>query len=777
MSRGIFWLILAAGLMAVRSRASAAPSGQLVLAQGGETNYQIVTHDRATPPQRHAAEELASFLKQISGADFPVVRQADWSGGPAIFVGVSPAARRAAPGLDLRGLGHDGLVIRTSPPHLLLMGGEPRGTLYAVYTFLEDYLGCRWWTSTASTIPQRSTIKLGPINDRQVPLLEYREPFFADAFDGDWAVRNKANGASARLDAARGGKITYQGFVHTFASLVPLGEYFAEHPEWFAFTGGKRSDRYAQLCLTNDELKRFVAERVKEWLRANPTADIVSVSQNDGGGYCECPNCKALDEKEGSHAGSLLHFVNYVAREVGKEFPNVAIDTLAYTYTRKLPKYVRPEPNVIVRLCSIECNFARPLTDPSNRAFYQDLVGWSKVCKRLYVWDYVTNFSHYLWPQPNVFVLGPNVRTFVAHGVRGIFEQGSYTTLGGDMALLKAWVLAKLLWNPDRDADALIREFLNGYYGPAGPYVGKYLDLVHREAVDHKYYLGCFVRSDSPFPSSRTVKAAEEAFRQGLAAVAGQPELQQRVQLAHLPLTYVQLSRGWEPQANGAIAYEQLIQDFESVVRRENIVGVSEGGPVAPKVAEFRENLRVYREVLSIGPGETKVWPLPNTWKFAPDPKEQGEAAGWFKEGFDDGTWAAVRSDRNCGWEAQGFPDYTGFGWYRQAAAVPADVAGFKHLYLYFGSVDDDAWVYLNGQLAYEHSSKTTGLPPQVIWRTPFAFDPRPWLKLGATNAIAVKVLNRVGMGGVYRPVYLVGANRELDVLLLGALVARETAE
>jgi len=776
MHRGISGLMLAAAVMALGWRAAAAPSGRLVLAQDGKTRYQIVTPDRATAPQRHAAEELASFLKQISGADFPVARQADWPGGPAIFVGASPAARQAAPDLDLRGLGRDGLVIHTSPPHLLLVGGEPRGTLYAVYTFLEDFLGCRWWTSRASTIPQRTTIKTGPINVRQVPILENREPFFADAFDGDWAVRNKANGASARLDEARGGKITYQGFVHTFASLVPPGEYFAQHPEWFAFTGGKRSDGYVQLCLTNEELKRFVAQRVKDLVRANPTANIVSVSQNDAAGYCECPNCKALDEKEGSHAGSLLHFVNYVALEVGKEFPNVAIDTLAYQYTRKPPKYVRPEPNVIVRLCSIECNFARPLTDPSNKAFYEDLVGWSKVSKRLYVWDYVTNFANYLWPQPNVFVLGPNVRTFVSHGVRGIFEQGSYTSLGGDMALLKAWVLAKLLWNPNRDANALIHEFLNGYYGPAGPYVGKYLDLVHRDAaVDHKYYLGCFVNSDSPFPSQKTVGAAEQAFQLAFAAVAGQPDLEQRVQLARLPLTYVQLCRG--PQATGVQAYEQLIKDFEEVVRRENIVNVSEGGPVAPKVTEFREKLRVYQELPKISAGEAKVWPLPNTWKFAPDPKERGEAAGWFKEGFGDSGWAQVRSDRNCGWEAQGFPNYTGFGWYRQTATVPGDLAGFKHLYLYFGSVDEDAWVYLNGRLACEHSTKSTGLTPEVIWRTPFAFDPRPDLRPGAANTIAVKVLNRLGMGGVYQPVYLVGANRELDTRLLGGLVARETAK
>ena len=516
---------------------------QLTLARDGQTRYQVVVANRANVRHRHAAGELARFLGEITGAQFPVVAEKEWAGGPAIFVGMSASARRAAPQASVRGLGRDGLVILTAPPHLLLFGGEPRGTLYAVYTFLEDYLGCRWWAPGASTIPRRTTLRLGAISDRQVPIVEYREPFFAEAFDGDWAVRNKSNGASERLDEARGGKITYQGFVHTFYPLVPPDQYFGKHPEWYSEINGKRVASDAQLCLTNEELKRFVAERVKEWLRGNPKVNIVSVSQNDCGGYCQCAACQALDEKEGSHSGSLLHFVNYVAREVGREFPNVAIDTLAYQYTRKPPRFVRPEPNVIVRLCSIECNFARPLTDPSNKTFFQDLVGWSKVSRRLYVWDYVTDFAHYLKPHPNVFVLGPNVKTFVTHGVRGIFEQGSYTTPGGDMSLLKTWVLAKLLWNPERDPGALIREFLHGYFGPAGPHVGRYLRLLHADAVKGRYYLGCFAPLQHAFPSYQTMVKSEQAFAQARQAVAGNAELERRVRQVHMPLLYTWIFR------------------------------------------------------------------------------------------------------------------------------------------------------------------------------------------------------------------------------------------
>jgi len=754
----------------------------LTLAENGSTRYQIVLPNHASAPQQHAARELASFLAQITGAQFPVVSEADYTaaltptpaqgerGRPAIFVGLSAAARKACPSASVAGLGREGLVIKTAPPHLLLYGGEPRGTLYAVYTFLEDHLGCRWWAPGASTIPKRPTLRLGALNDRQVPVVEYREPFFCEAFDGDWAVRNKSNGASTRITPEQGGKVTYEGFVHTFASLVPPDQYFDQHPEWFPEINGKRTRGYVQLCLTNEELKKFVAQRVLERLRANPTASIISVSQNDAAGYCECPNCKALDEKEGSHSGSLLHFVNYVAREVAKEFPNVAVDTLAYQYTRKPPKFVRPEPNVIVRLCSIECNFARPLTDKSNAAFFSDLVGWSKVSRRLYIWDYVTNFAHYLWPQPNIYSLGPNVRTFVDHGVRGIFEQGSYTMYNGDLAPLKSWLLAKLLWNPRRDPKALVREFMAGYFGAAGPYVQQYVDLMHRDAVEHQYFIGCFNPSNSPFPSEQTLAACERAFDQAARAVAGDATLERRVRLARLPLDYVRLCRG--PQVLGADEFEALLARFQQVVDREAMPRLSEGGNVQDNYRQWREALRVARALPTIKPDEIRVWPLPDTWVFATDPKDQGVTARWFDAAFDDSAWKPIKVGQGTGWETQGFPGYIGMGWYRLRLPIPADLAR-KHLYLFFGAVDEDAWVYLNGKLVCDHSVEATGLAPEQIWTAPFMQDLAGMVTPGETATLAVRVLNRLGMGGIHLPVYLVSTDRDLDQEVVRGLIAR----
>ena len=189
--------------------------------------------------------------------------------------------------------------------------------------------------------------------------------------------------------------------------MVPPNEYFDQHPEWFSLRNGKRTHDHAQLCLSNPQLRDFVVERVKQWLREAPDARIISVSQNDWHGACECDACKAMDDTEGSHAGSLLAFVNYVAEKIEPEFPDVAVDTLAYQYTRRPPLTIKPRPNVIVRLCSIECNFREPLDSPANAAFGDDLRNWSKICNWLYIWDYTTDFAHYVQPHPNWFTLGP----------------------------------------------------------------------------------------------------------------------------------------------------------------------------------------------------------------------------------------------------------------------------------------------------------------------------------------------------------------------------------
>ena len=557
----------------------------LTISRNAQPQAVIVLAADASEAEQHAAAELSEFLTQITGAKFETTATASSLNSAHILVGPG-AAKQADPDFTTDGLGTDGIVIRTVGNNLILAGGRPRGTLYAVYTFLEDHLGCRWWSSKVSTIPKNPTIDVPELNIRYVPALEYREPFWFDAFDPDWAVRNKSNGNSERLDAKRGGKHTYQGFVHTFYPLIPPQTYFNDHPEWFSLINGKRTHEYAQLCLTNEQMRKELVNNLKAQLRANPAATIASVSQNDWHGNCQCPQCAAIEQAEESPAGLLLRFVNAVAEDIEGEFPNVAIDTLAYQYTRKPPKLTKPRHNVIVRLCSIECSFSKPLADEHNKNFRDDIVGWSKIADRLYIWDYTTNFRHYIMPHPNLKVLGPNVKFFADHNVKGIFEQGAYTTNGAEMAELRGWVLAKLLWNPNLDGQNLIDEFIAGYFGPAAPHIKAYLNVTHDAVEAAGDHLGCFSEHTAKFLSFDTLSKGWTHLKAAEQAVQNDPDLKFRVQVAQLPVIYTFLMRwdemrtaaqtanaDWPMPESAQAAYDH----FTKIANQNNITGLNEG--------------------------------------------------------------------------------------------------------------------------------------------------------------------------------------------------------
>lgn len=376
--------------------------------------------------------------------------------------------------------------------------------------------------------------------------------------------------------------------MHTFYPLIAPEKYFKDHPEWFSEIKGKRTYERAQLCLTNEEMPQELVKNLKERLRKNPTATIASVSQNDWRGNCQCSNCAAIEKEEESPAGLMLRFVNAIAADIEKEFPQVAISTLAYQYTRKPPKLTKPRHNVIVQLCSIECSFSKPLSDERNKAFRDDIVGWSKICDRLYIWDYTTNFRHHIMPHPNLRVLGPNVKFFVDHNVKGIFEQGAYTTNGAEMAELRAWVLAKLLWNPTLDGQKLIDEFIDGYYGPATSHIRAYLNVTHDAVEASGDWLGCFSEHTAKFLSFEMLSKGWAHLKAAEAAVQNDPNLLSRVQVAQLPVMYTFMMR-WkemrEKAASSGAAWPmpESIQDtfarFLEVAKKKNVTRLNEWQP------------------------------------------------------------------------------------------------------------------------------------------------------------------------------------------------------
>jgi hypothetical protein len=574
------------------SAGGAASASDLVLADSGRSDYQIVLAENASPSTKHGAEELQMFLEQISGAKLPIVSDQEPQGPKEIVLGDNEHLRKLGVKIDFAQLGREGYVIRTVGDHLIIAGGKLRGNMYGVYGFLEDHLGCRWFTPGVSRIPKSARLVVGPIDERQVPALEYREPYLYECFDGDWCARNRMNSSAGRLDAKHGGKVMFGNgfFVHTFSSLVPPEKYFKDHPEYFSLLNGKRQNGYAQLCCTNPDVIRLCTEGILQAMRDQPGATVFSVSQNDCDKHCRCPRCQELARREGSQMGPVLALVNRVAEAAEKEFPDKIVETLAYEWTRQPPKHLRPRPNVVIRLCSIECCFSHPLatcSSVSNQMFRNDMEGWAKVAPRLWVWDYTTNFSYYLMPFPNQRVIGPNIRYFVAHNVKGIFEEDVGDTPDSELASLGGYVMAKCLWNPEYDANRAMNEFLAGYYGPAARPIRAYIDLLHDYAEQKHIHVRVFSGLDSRHVTDDLLTNANQHWQEAERLAARQPEVLRRVKLSRMSVDYAILERArlqaqHELPANAAhrsLAVARF-EPFMETLRSSKITTLAEGKPV-----------------------------------------------------------------------------------------------------------------------------------------------------------------------------------------------------
>ncbi|MEN6355886.1 MAG: DUF4838 domain-containing protein [Armatimonadota bacterium] len=523
---------------------TAAATQAATLAKDSKTTYTIVIAKDAISPEKQAALELSSFLEQVTGAKFPVRSESEVKqNAPQILVGQSNPLKKLAPDVNWAALGSDGIVIRTVGNNLLIAGGRPRGTIYAVYSFLEDTVGFRWWTSTESYTPSKRTLIIPELNIIYSPKLISREVFYRDVIENpQFAVKLKINGNWENIPEAYGGHQAIIGWCHTFNQLLPPDKYFAAHPDWYSEIDGKRVTN-AQLCLTSDKMRKELTRVALERIRENPNAGLISISQNDlGGGACQCPKCKAIDEEEGSSSGTLIRFVNKVAEDIEKDYPNMLVETLAYQYTLKPPLHEKPRHNVIIRLCSINCDFAQPLDSNANSDFRDDINKWSKIAPKLYVWDYVTDFSNYIQPQPNMQVLGPNIRFFTKHNTIGLFEQGDTGCTIGDFVRLRAWVLSHLVWNPALDQKQLTSEFLKGYYGNAAPYLQSYLDLMQNAIKDSRLRLSCY-NKDLSFLTLPVMTEATGLFDQAAKAVADDPVVAKRVQREQMPLDLAWLLR------------------------------------------------------------------------------------------------------------------------------------------------------------------------------------------------------------------------------------------
>lgn len=569
--------------------------------------WDIVVASEPSASEAYAAEELQRFLGEATGRKIPVVKTADGD-EHHFFVGPSAAHTESNVAFSVDSLGEEDLRIVIRDGNIAIAGGPPRGTLYGVYVFLEDYVGVRFLTHDHTHVPPVGVWRVvGPIDRTHRPTFAMRWSYYGEINRRPvFAARTRTNTVSN--DAKLGGKTGLQNINHSFARQIPTATYGEENPEYFALVGGKRlasvkSDSYgSEPCLTNPDVRGIITEAVLREIDGRPQLANVSVSQNDNNKYCRCESCAELDAREGTPMGSLLTLVNSVADAVAAKGSDVKVGTLAYWYTRHPPKHLRPRPNVQIQLCSIECCILHPIDDPScpkNVEFCRDMRDWGAICDNVSIWNYNTNFTNYLLPCPNLRSIERNVRFFAANGAKGVFMQAAGNAWGAELSELRNYVISRLLWDPTQQGERLIDEFLALHYGKAAPAIRRYVDLVHDTAQASGKHRNCFGRGAADYGIDLSVTPRALALFEDALAAAESDEIIRRVERASISVYRLAIDPVWyasDPKtvnADTLAAARPHIERFLELCEKHGVDRAQEHKPFATDKARLEALLRV----------------------------------------------------------------------------------------------------------------------------------------------------------------------------------------
>ncbi len=557
--------------------------------QGG----YIVLPENADIKLTTAADTLAKYLNQITDKAYPVSN----SGEGIKFV------------IDYtKDIADNGYIINTSETEVTIKGSGVRGVIHGVYAFLEKYCNCDWYTEKFISVPKNENLTFTKDETKYEPYFEFADTDW-NARSVEYSLANGLTGGAYRdISLEYGGAVEYLTyFQHTLAGeFLNPDEYFEEHPEYYALVGGERKP--VQPCLTNEDVYKIVRDKVFDILKEkhNPeeSLQIISITQFDTTEYCTCENCKAIDDANGAHSGTMITFVNRIAREIkAAGYDNVALDTFAYKYTRQAPTEVVPEDNVIVRFCTIEGCFAHALDDTSceqNVPLMEDLKNWGEICNRVYIWDYTTNYTHTVGIFPNFGVLQMNVQIFAENNVKGVYEEGNHFVKDCDTEFgdLRAYLLSKLMQNPYMDYEAAMVEFNNAFYGEAGKHITEFIKMTMEKPVFKGEYLALgSCMGDILNFTAKDIKAADKLWKDAKAAVADDETLLKRVERSELSWRYWKMYRTLTPSTE---EIDALIADLKAF----NVQSIRENGASVDTIKEeffdvyFNENGYLYNTFL-----------------------------------------------------------------------------------------------------------------------------------------------------------------------------------
>lgn len=530
--------------------------GAVMLQTRGEKVKAIVIGTNSSPAAKAGAQELQYYLAKITGETLPIKSEHGSVPSVAIFVGESSYTRKA--GISITNLKPESFIIRSIKGGLVLLGddgpGDPfkarvkSGTLFAVYDFLEKYGQIRWlWPGEdGEVIPQQSNLTIPELNIRE-------EPAFVIRSVGLGSPRLSKNPDMVGTEAKKWSKRQKMGWIpqmwfgHSVGTHFPKEQYYATHPEYYALVKGIRVPY--QLCTSNQDMQKELVSKI-----LNAKQDVVSISPSDGGNFCECENCKALDIPGLYYKGKpprpdlsqrIFTFANRVATAVQKVDPKKGVGIFAYTYYRLPPQQIdRLENNIYLSYTYSNTSF----NDPDYKKNYYNLItAWSAKGVRLVAREYWG--THYFLDLPVIQLQGlaENLPFLQKKGFVAIYGEGgkNFATMG-----VNYYLLAKLMWNPQLNPEEIMADYYQAAYGPAAPVMKQYWEFL--ENLLRKNWAVLDTQGQGPgyvklvlnwhnlLPLSELEKA-EKYLKKAQSLVQHQPEYRRRIDYATYGLDYTKI--------------------------------------------------------------------------------------------------------------------------------------------------------------------------------------------------------------------------------------------
>jgi hypothetical protein len=689
---------------------------------------------------RLAADELREHLAKMSGADLEVVAQgADLAGRVPIYLDAAADSKLEAmirkqgsdPGAFALLVGRDRVDVR---------GLSPEGTLFGVYELLEQ-LGVRWFFpgDLGQVIPESKDVSVKAQETVQFP-----------SFPARWASGSVGKQKQWQRRLRMGGP----HFPSAHGVRLPKTHSFAEHPEYYSLIGGVRKDR--QLCISNPDVLAGAIQTTREYFRANPDSPWIGMGPNDGGNYCECDACHALDAGDPdpfaakiSMTDRYIWFFNRILEGIADEFPDKKIGFYSYAAYNRPPIREKPNPRIIpafapITLCRIH-GLGNPIC-PEHNVYYRWMVQeWGKILPEVYDRGYWFNLA-----DPGLlFPMMHRIRTQIpiSHelGITGwrvecLGHWGSETP--------SLYLAGKLMWNHQADADAVLQDFYTNFFGPAAGPMGRYFALADAAVRDGDFHTGSSwdIPNLYPFPMRQQARTLlDEA-----ANLAGQGVYGDRIKIFREVLDYTEAfiammerraAHHW-PAARTALARMDALR---GILLAYPTPMLNEEAATSYLKRFFRPcTEQGYERAVEKG---TLLAGLQDEWFFKLDTEKIGETLAWFSPELTGGNWRRLRTS-TLSWSDQDLRTYKGDAWYRQTVVLPAE-AKDKPVFLWCGGVDELATVWVNGQ-------SLGNSPGRAL--VPFEFDASAVVRPGADNVVVFRVrnekLNEVGTGGIVAPVF-----------------------